>query len=97
MNNELVSTVATYAERFFTFGHQVILVLRPHGIVTRYTGDHLTGMGIQNFRPNWMGKCSLVFVTLDTDIVPVTPQHGQIATTMGFVAATAFFYAGMLG
>lgn len=97
MNSKLVSTVAAYAERFFAFGHQVILVLRSHGIVTGDTGNHLTSIGVQDFRSNWMGECSLVFVTLDTDIVPVPPQQRQITTAMGLVAATAVFYAGMPG
>jgi len=61
------------------------------------TGHHLAGMGIQDFGPDRMGEFALVFMALDTDIVAIAPEHGQVGSSVGFMTLAAFLDWWMLG
>ena len=87
--------MAEDAKSLFPFLAQMIFIVSTHGIMTGNTGNLLAGMGIKNFRSHWMGEFALAFMALYAYIIPVTPGHPRIITSMGNMAETAFFHRRM--
>ena len=82
-------------ECFISVINKMVGIFRTHRIMTGDTCDHLTGMGVQDIRPDRMSEFTLNLVAVDAHIVAVPSQHGQMTAAVRFMAVIAFFHVRM--
>lgn len=77
--------MALIAELLISIQNSIILILRPHGIMTGYTCHHPAGSWIRYFRTDRMGKPTLVFMTDGADLQTVAFQKRHVIAAVGVV------------